>query len=816
LHGEVGRGGYLFNGAGTTESQLMVIRGFMAAYQATGTALYLTRATEALTAFYQFYGFNATPVANTFYKYQWAGNLDVAVPIQEPVTDAPSNSGNLASPFTLSGGTVTISKLSKVYSIGDSASRLGYANVFAPVVGGASYTFWYYNEQGQKYDHLQQYQVGADDITQAGKVIPVGTTATQSIKITYCTNSATVFIAYKELAEFWSMWRKLGNNRLSTGDAMEANIAGDSIHWLLDVGLYMADNTLITAALATWNACVNQIAALDTYVVKKTVGALWNSEPYVFVNSFQNTGMELQPPNPSYYPVQPFRNASGQIVVSYPLDTTRTKGVIENDHCFINYEWGTGRSTLVVEIGSSLVQDCFILIKDVNNYVIQHHLWLPIGLPAVYTIPLEQFVPMYKWGASSTVTYVATTSSFDATFLTQGDGCGLPISNLAVLPLSYSSTTTGATVLTLRATYSNGSTASHSLVAGGVQQYLTLSAPVGLTISNIDFIPTVADSACTVSLKVPLGTALPTAKMVCRSMTLSFPATTGHVITLGGVSFGGVGSSHVATPYTGAVPFQIIGQQTRQSDGTAGYYGGASVAFISSYYTGYQSVLPYLIPQNLDASKDAKAYQVAKLFSDAQDFYATRCGVDGLFTPVYNGNYADGMWNGVVGTFSWQGADPNTFWGGFQYRAFEAAAHAYCYILENNLYSTAAALLYTVSIRFADWLTNWLINNPTAPCIPSTFNEGQAPQALYADSMFLAIALKALIYIRRAGITTYDNERVKIYNMLSAYNVSDLSNGMYGSFSVDPANKIAYGYQHGEVLEALGLYHKMVASGMFI
>jgi hypothetical protein len=815
LQQEIGRGGYFTGTTATTESQLMVIRGFMAAYAATGTALYLTRAEEALASFYATYGFGVTPTDSTFYKFHWALNGGAAYQIQGPQTANPSYAGNLSKLTYFGSGYTLISNLSRVYSAGATTSRLSYANVFAPVVGTEVLIEHYYNSTGQKFtvdaDKNSIYQEGADDITKAGQLKVVGSTDSP-LNVTYATLQSTT-VAYKELGEYWPMWRKLGNNKTVAGDKMEANCASDSIFWLLDVGIAMADDDLISAALTTWNAAVDQVVNFDTKVVKKTIGALWNSEPYLFINCTQSSGYEAQPP--SYFITQPYRNATGQIIVTFPVDSTRTKAVIENDVVFVNYEWGTSHSTLDIEIGESLAQDCFILLKDANDYVIQKHLWLTVGSPSVHSIPLEEFLPMYSWGATSNVVYTAATHSFDATFASQGDGAGLPINNMAVLPVVYSSTTTGP-VVTLRSTYSDNTQVTQSLVSDGTEQYVSLTAPTGLTIKNIDFYPTVAEGACTVSLRIPTGTVIPDATCVCRSLTISLPSKAAHVITLGEVSFEGVGSTHVASPYTGAVPFQIIGQPTLQPDGTAGYIGGASNAFVSVFMTGYQSIIPYLLAENTDVTKDAKAYQVAKLWSDAQDWYKDEMGVDGPLMPVYNPPYADGIWNGVVNTFSYESPDPNTFWGGFQYRSFESAAKAYCYIIENDIYSSASTLLFNVSTRFADWLQDWLLQNPTAPCIPSTFAEGSVPTATYADSMWMAICLKALVFLRRAGVTTYNNERIRIYEMLKAYNVTDAASNMEGSYSVDPAQIIAYGYQHGEILEALGLYRDLVADGLGI
>ena len=89
-------------------------------------------------------------------------------------------------------------------------------------------------------------------------------------------------------------------------------------------------------------------------------------------------------------------------------------------------------------------------------------------------------------------------------------------------------------------------------------------------------------------------------------------------------------------------------------------------------YVGYQA--PYFW---LDCAEKEKLQTNLMFMGAAQDEYERRTGNSGFFAPVFIWDRWDSREYGTPNTFSWKGPDPNTNWGGFQYRAVEAAARTW-------------------------------------------------------------------------------------------------------------------------------------------
>jgi len=806
LHGEIGRGSYFPSTTGTTESQLLVARGYLKAYQATGLASYLTRAKDAVNAFFDFYGFGVEPTG-VFYKFQWAGNLGAEYLNQGTVTTDPANSGHLAETTYFGSGYTLITNLSKVYSIGAAYTNLTYKNVFAPVEGETVAWEFYYNSTGQKFNGDNVYQEGADDISQAGKLKLVGSSSSQH-QVTYSTLEASSTIPYKTLAEFWSVWRKLGNNRRSDGDIAEYNMAGDSIHWALDVALLLVEiepsvplwQSFRDSLLVNWNTCCAQLDNLPTNVFTRTgrTTEVWNSDAYAFVK-VTRVGLPAVSPPDTYFPTNPQRDSSGYITITAGADATRVDLVLENDHIFTTFKGAS--DSFSIEVNSSIAQNLYLLLKDSDGMVFQKHLWLTAGGSlGSQVIPLSEFTSLYKWGDSSTVSY--KNSFFTCTLNDSADGIGFP-TTLASLALQYTATVTNPlTTLWAKATYSGGTNASVQLATTGVTASTVLTAPEDQTITNVDFYLQGSDSLCTMVLGAPADVAIQGETTHLRSVTLSTNSTAAFTLKVGDVLTTGLTALHEPVTYAGALPFQI-GSRPRQSDGTAGYIGQASAVFVGNFYTGYQSVIPYILQEEHE-----KAYVIGKMLRDSQVFYRGSTGDFGAYAPVYNQLTADGVWNGEEGTFSWQGADPNTFWGGFQYRAFEAAAKGAYYARLNS--STAFEILFESAMNFAKWLDDFLDRDPNATMIPSYFPEDEQASITYDDPMMVALALKACLYLKLIGVNRYDVLLERLFGMLQDFRV--VSGDITGAYSPDAAKHIVYGYAQGEILEALALFKEVILS----
>ncbi len=245
--------------------------------------------------------------------------------------------------------------------------------------------------------------------------------------------------------------------------------------------------------------------------------------------------------------------------------------------------------------------------------------------------------------------------------------------------------------------------------------------------------------------------------------------------------------------YKGAIPFEF-------SNKGANLSVQPTATFRGPYYSGYQNPVPWHFMKDYTA-----AANMLQLLIDAQAAYRTSTTIMGPFAPVYH--YDTSMLSGAtINKFSWKGPDPNTFWGGFQYRAFTAVADFWQQCITSKTSNPAVSSAAKVSTAFLTWLDTWLTTHPTETQIPVTFNEGVAPIADYKEAHIIALALKGSLYCKKAGTNPQIVTRVigRLYKMLMSCQVT--TGDMAGSFASDPNSHSFNGFWAGEIMDALALY----------
>ncbi|MFZ4524606.1 MAG: hypothetical protein ACOYOE_03420 [Chlorobium sp.] len=245
--------------------------------------------------------------------------------------------------------------------------------------------------------------------------------------------------------------------------------------------------------------------------------------------------------------------------------------------------------------------------------------------------------------------------------------------------------------------------------------------------------------------------------------------------------------------YKGAIPFEL-GNKNANPPSQGG--GG----FVGPYYAGYQNPIPWHFMKDYTA-----AANMLRFLIDAQGAYRTSTGIMGPFAPVFH--YDSSMLSGAtINKFSWKGPDPNTFWGGFQYRPFAAVANFWQQCITSKTNNQAVSSAATISTAFLTWLDTWLTEHPTEKNIPVTFHEGAAPIADYKEPHIIALALKGSLYCKKAGANPQIVTRVtgRLYNMLMSYQVT--KGDMAGSYAPDPTRHSFNGFWAGEIMDALALY----------
>jgi hypothetical protein len=231
-------------------------------------------------------------------------------------------------------------------------------------------------------------------------------------------------------------------------------------------------------------------------------------------------------------------------------------------------------------------------------------------------------------------------------------------------------------------------------------------------------------------------------------------------------------------------------------------------------YTGYQAPLIWKFIGDESAFDNCLSFIQA-----SQADYFSKLGIEGPFTPVFYLDRSDNLEFGDANTWGWNAPDPNTFWGGFQYRVIKGLAH----VIEKYPSAVADQVLN----KFLVWLESaWATSTPQMMA-PMNFPSNGAPSNLTPGGavwnvephMAALIGESALIALSHSTDTAKNQIHrsllKKSYDHIMSQYVS--SGKERGSFMSDPNNPLYYGFWHGEIMQflaALLLSHDDVIEGV--
>lgn len=135
----------------------------------------------------------------------------------------------------------------------------------------------------------------------------------------------------------------------------------------------------------------------------------------------------------------------------------------------------------------------------------------------------------------------------------------------------------------------------------------------------------------------------------------------------------------------------------------------------------------------------------AQFLTDAQDAWSDDVGFDGPFAHAYVWDRFDSENFGQpAGTWIYDWHDPNSRWGGYQYRPLEATARAILKTEGDGDYADGRALCIPIVSKFISWLntTGWT----SASSGPPTDYPPTGPETLYDEPHFAAIILRACMF----------------------------------------------------------------------
>lgn len=219
-------------------------------------------------------------------------------------------------------------------------------------------------------------------------------------------------------------------------------------------------------------------------------------------------------------------------------------------------------------------------------------------------------------------------------------------------------------------------------------------------------------------------------------------------------------------------------------------------------YTGYQD--PYhwqvwVYPE--------RAAQVVTFIKDAQNAYTRQSAarLRGLVSPVFLWAYWDSAdfkiyADGQLNVFTFSGPDPNTRWGPYTYRAFEALAR---YLLANPSDQQARGVL-TAFFRFILNFYKASGSNRAITDIPPVVN----PQVNYREPHASALICRAALYANVAGLepaTTYELIQRTLQDMNEQFISTGVMSGSWAAGQPEFTHNTEvlrqyYGFWHSELV----------------
>lgn len=273
-----------------------------------------------------------------------------------------------------------------------------------------------------------------------------------------------------------------------------------------------------------------------------------------------------------------------------------------------------------------------------------------------------------------------------------------------------------------------------------------------------------------------------------------------------------VGGTRAPVKYIGSLPFGLQKNGPRNRLSVLPYRG--------PIVAGYQSGTPWVNQAN-----NVGLGGMLDFMLEAQEQFTFRSPAKlvGPWMHIYLQALWDCEQNGVIDTWVWDGPDGNPAWDGWQYRAFDAMARTWAEANEKSSISKENKdKLLLINTRFLNWLHDWFMENPWALGVPNDWRPAgwtqgtPLPPNSHLDPKYTgpaghdaALALKGTIFSAMAG---YDEDKARyvIHRLILSLIPIQVSDPlgqslMRGAFTLNPVGYEVYGFEQGEIMEALAL-----------
>ena len=672
-HNAEGRGNYFPGSSGTSEGQFLFIIGNLHAYQATGNPIAKEMAENALKSLLKVV-YRNTPVPDVvtqlnIFAPHWLFN--VKYPFDSSVIhyDRTAN-------FTSGVGYLTVNadKVRYVYGARSMDSKLLWDNPYSPLTQGTAYAV-----------------ASSEYVAGQGMKVTLATPFTGQLYVTHSTQTGPA-IQVNEPFEAWPDWRKL--------DPGEIACAADVFVWA-HRAFTLASQVLPNPTWAMAARATREQAAIafDINDSRDWVKPSWAKSPFAIGSRFSYS---TRVPAPAYSV-----SAAGDVVISVPTYGSGGKEV-QYGNASVQDNYGANDVT-VVEIGGSQSLDISVFIDPAQAYAEdqRYEAKLKLSGNGVQTFNLTRgdFLSGGIWGSTNTELQspnqlytvgnfkwpsdptwdglqVGTTRAYNsqghivqAGLLRWQGNYNAQSSMMAVLggtTVGGSGSAAGTDAwlrqwTSLSFLRTDGSVlctvpvraAAISAVSNGVVELNTGYEDASVPLAA--FLEYYSNPALVKYLRFSNASTSETIQLYGRPLPANSPVYTFGVTTNDTAAHSVVLRRVRQTPprevmyYPGAIPF------------TANFQGVPAqlIDWRGPIYMGYQSPAMWaIIGQPGPAATDIQ------LLADAQVQWRVQTGQAtlGPFAPVFIFDRPDAVQYGPPNSFTWEGPDPNTKWGGYQYR----------------------------------------------------------------------------------------------------------------------------------------------------
>jgi phage-related protein len=820
FHDVAGRRNYFPSSAGTSEGQATGILAAARAHLATNDAAWRTMAISLANAYISYFFIDAVPTnTNSIWIAHWLVNSKESFTAKGATAADYRNSGHFDLAITFASGVGQVptgapnygNLLADVFLVYSASGKLLWRNLYAPLVSGTNYTisYWVDRDGVRVAPDGTRTTIGGDT---PGTIV-LSTNYSGSAKLVYTSYTGGT-IAKNQGFDAFPLWRALRSN--------EKNMAFDSAFWsytAFDL-LYQitSDTTWQRARDATKYTTINTGTIQNLgYLFKRDT----SPDPFIYpgtqlVSSNPNGAtasrsgdlirVDVAAQSSTFEPsglqnfavqIEFLSNVTISAEVGHSSTTIAAVEMI-TDTAFVPDPAKIYRADFLTAGGGTMVTKSFVA-GDFINWA--NTLWYPrVAAAPIYTYS--------GGGGSSSVSFAQTTYqsvySPVVASISLNKGAGFAGAGLVLLgtipssppPIVYSAS--GSVNLVVRdsagTAFTQGlaSTSGFVTFAGGWAGFS--DTPAAGAITSIEVVAVSGSSTVQIYYAGADPTRLPAPSRIYKTGVTSFDLTA-HTLWVGNVQPQN-NNANLIKYQPGVVPF------------TVNTVGTAIDAWRGSFYSGYQLITPIAYQWG----RSDMVFNNLTFLRDAQDAYSRQStnSIVGPFAPNFLPAYWDSGLLGAPNTWTWVGADPNTPWGGYQFRPLATVAE-YWYL--NN----SDRLAQTVTMRFLGWLDTWFASGKTRP--PTDFPAQANPYDGYDEPHFAALILRAALYANIAGGNPAITFRVlkKCLDFMNAQYVA--SGNMAGSWSAgQPVFTFSgqnyreyFGFWHFEIIDSLAILSQLKA-----